>query len=188
MTVAGSESQDLPEARFNAALWRFELLFVPNLAGTLERLMAALVPGGRLAVAVWGPPARCPAISLPLATMRLFMELPSVPPGASGQFGLGGEGVIEDELNFAGFTDVQSRRLAVVFQWRSPEQFALFHEAAALPIHGALATVPSGHRDQMRQALLGAARARAGGDGGVRLGAEVVVVVGRSPMHQLVAE
>ena len=176
--VAGCEDDDLPEATFDAALCRFGLSFVANLTGTLKRLAAVLVPGGRLAAAVWGPPARCPALSIPWATVRPFMELPSVPSRAAGLFGLGGEGVIDDELNFAGLTDVRSLRLAVVFRWESPEQFASFHQAVAVPIHGAVATASIEHPDEMREALLEIARARAGTDGGLCMEAEVVVVVG----------
>jgi SAM-dependent methyltransferase len=179
--VADAQAHGLPEARFDAALWRFGLALVPDLASTLKRLAALLAPGGRLAAAVWGPPARCPALSIPWATMRQFTEPPSLPPGAAGLFGLGGEGVIDDELNFAGFTDVRSRRFSVVFAWESAEQFASFHQAVAVPLHGGAATVSSECREQMREALVGIARARAGPHGGLCLEAEVVVVVGRRP-------
>ena len=185
VVVADAEDHDLTDASFDAALCRFGLSFVPDLAATLKRVVALLVPGGRLAAAVWGSPARCPALSIPWTTMRQFMEPPSFPPGAAGLFGLGGEGVIDDELNFAGFTDVRSRRLAVVFGWESAEQFASFHQAVAVPLHGAVATVSSEHRDQMREALVGSARARAGPDGGLCLEAEVVVVVGRRPTQKV---
>ena len=181
VVVADVEDHDLADASFDAALCRFGLSFVPDLAATLQRLAAALVPSGRLAAAVWGPPARCPALSVPWTTMRLFMEPPSLPPGAAGLYGLGGEGLIDDELNFAGFTDVRSRRFAVVFRWESAEQFASFHQAMAVPIHSADAAVSSDHSDAIREALVGIARARAGPDGGVCLEAEVVVVVGRRP-------
>ena len=181
VAVADNEDQDLPHASFDAALCRFGLSFLSDLGGALRRVLALLVPGGRLAVAVWGPPARCPALSIPLATMGQFMELRSVTSSAAGLFGLGGEGVIEDELNFAGFADVRSRRLDLVFQWTSPEDFALFHEAVAVPIDGLIRSRPSEHSDEIRQALLETGRARAGADGGLRLEAEVVVVVGRRP-------
>jgi enediyne biosynthesis protein CalE5 len=187
VVVADSEDHDLPDASFDAALCRFGLSFVSDLAGTLKRLLVLLAPTGRLAAAVWGPPARCPALSIPLTTMRQYTELPCVPPGAPGPFGLGGEGVIEDELNFAGFADVESRRLAVVFEWTSPEAFARFHEAVADPIYG-LAIQPGNRRDEMWEALLGAARAKSRTEGGVRLEAEVVVVVGRRPAREFAAD
>lgn len=185
VVMADAEDPALTDASFDAALCRFGLSFVPNVAATLQRLAVLLVPDGRLAAAVWGPPARCPALSIPWATMCLFMEPPSLPPGAAGLFGLGGEGVIDDELNFVGFTDVRSRRLPVILGWESAEQFASFHQAVAVPIHGAGATVSSKRRDEMREALVGIARARAGPDGGLCLEAEVVVVVGRRPKHKV---
>lgn len=185
VVVAHPEDHGLPDASFDAALCRFALSFVPDLPATLKRLVALLVPGGRLAAAVWGTPARCPALSLPWGTMRLFMKSPSPTPGAVGPFGLGGEGVIDDELNFAGFADVRSRRLAVVFRWESAEEFASFHQDVAGPIHGADAVVSSEHREDMREALVGIARARAGPDGGLCLDAEVVVAVGRRPTQTL---
>ena len=84
VVVADAEAPGLPEARFDAALCRFELALVPDLAATLKRLAALLVPGGRLAAAVWGSPTRCPALSIPWATMRQFMEPPSLPPRRRG--------------------------------------------------------------------------------------------------------
>ena len=185
VVVAGAEEHDLAVASFDAVLWRFGLSFVPDPAAALKRLAALLVSDGRLAVAVWGPPARCPALGIPWATMRLIMQPPSFIPDGAGPFGLGGEGVIDDELNFAGFTDVRSRRLAVLFRWESAEQFASFHQDVAVPIHGVGATVSSEHRDDMREALIGIARARAGPDGRVCLEAEVVVVVGKRPTHRV---
>ncbi len=181
VVVTDAEDENLPDASFDAALCRFGLMFLCDLAGTLKRLQGVLLPGGRLAAAVWGPPGGCPALSVPLTTVRQYVELPPVPPGAPGLFGLGGEGLIEDELNFAGFTDVHSRRFDVVFGWTSPDEFTRFHQTVAVPIHGALAIVPSQHQEEMREALLSAARSRAGTDGGVRLEAEVVVVVGQRP-------
>ena len=178
VVVAGSEDQALAGASFDAVLCRFGLSFIPDLAGTLKRLLTLLVPGGRLAAAAWGSPARCPALTVPLTTLRQYLELPPVPPGAPGLFGLGAEGVIEDELNFAGFTHVRSCHHTLLFEWTSPEAFARFHQVAAVPLLG-VAVRPGKHEDELRAALLGAAQARAGRDGGVRLEADVVVVAGR---------
>ena len=66
----------------------------------------------------------------------------------------------------------------MVFQWESAEQFASFHHDMAVPIHGAGGTVPSKRPGEMREALVGIARARVGPDGRLCLEAEVVVVVG----------
>lgn len=181
VVAADADDRDLADASFDAALCRFALSFVPNVAADLQRLAALLVPGGRLAAAVWGPPARCSALSIPWATMCLFMEPNSLPPGAAGLFGLGAQGVLDDELHFAGFTGVRSRPLRVVFTWESAEEFASFHQAAVVPIHGAVATMSSERRREMREALVGIARTRAGVNGGLRLEAEVVVVVGTRP-------
>ncbi len=169
----------VPTASFDAALCRFGLMFLSDLAGALRRTLALLVPGGRLAAAVWGPPARCPALSVPLAAIGQYVEAPSVPPGTPGLFGLGGEGVIEDELAFAGFEDVRSCRLGVTFEWTSPEQFARFHHAVAAPMWGTSANRPTQHQAELLEALTAAARARAGTSGRVWLEAEVVVAAGQ---------
>ena len=55
---ADAEELAVPEASFDAVLSRQGLQFLPDVGGTLARLRSFLVPGGRLAAAVWGPPAQ----------------------------------------------------------------------------------------------------------------------------------
>src|SRR5262249_29027349 len=64
-------------ARYDRVVSRFGLMFVEDGAGTLRRIRACLKPGGRLALAVWGPAARNAAFTL---TMPILQRLSPEPP------------------------------------------------------------------------------------------------------------
>jgi ubiquinone/menaquinone biosynthesis C-methylase UbiE len=55
----GAETLDLPDAEFDAVLCAFGLMYVPDPARAVREMRRVLKPGGRLAIAVWGPRARC---------------------------------------------------------------------------------------------------------------------------------
>jgi enediyne biosynthesis protein CalE5 len=58
-----AEEPDLPAHTFQAVLCRWGLMFLPHLAPALSKLRRLLVPGGRFAAIVWGPPERAPTPS-----------------------------------------------------------------------------------------------------------------------------
>ncbi len=53
--ASDAEQLDFDNGRFDAAFSRAALMFLPEVAGTLQRLHTFLRPGGRLAASVWGP-------------------------------------------------------------------------------------------------------------------------------------
>lgn len=56
-----------PDRSFDAVVSQFGLMFFPDPAGALREMMRVLVPGGRLAVAVWGSLADTPAYAAEVA-------------------------------------------------------------------------------------------------------------------------
>lgn len=56
-----------PDRSFDAVVSQFGLMFFPDPAGALREMMRVLVPGGRLAVAVWGSLADTPAYEAEVA-------------------------------------------------------------------------------------------------------------------------
>ncbi|HEV2071151.1 MAG TPA: class I SAM-dependent methyltransferase [Acidimicrobiales bacterium] len=173
-----AEWPDFPPASFDAVLCRLGLMFLPDLSGTLERISALLMPGGRLCAAVWGPPASCPFLTLTRSTVAQYLELPAPPPDAPGPFRLSAAGALEEALAGAGFTGIVTQRIATSFAWSSAEEFARFQQSVAAPVHGMLEGQSAELRAEVWKAVTLAARHRAGRDGAVRLEAELVLVAG----------
>ena len=174
-----AEALDFPERTFDAVLSRWGLMFLPALPGALARMHRILVPGGRLAAAVWGPPPKVPLISVAMGTVREQVQAPPPPPGMPGPFSLADVTILEQALREAGFSDVRTERLTVTFEWSSPEDYTRFHQAIAAPIIAIVAAQPVERRAGIWQAVTEAARKHAGSSGTVRMANDVFCVAAR---------
>lgn len=172
---ADAEALDLAE-RFDAVLSRWGLMFLPDLGGTLSRLHRLLKDGGRLAVAVWGPPPTVPFISLAMGTVRQELQLPPPPPEVPSPFSLADVTVLERALAAAGFRDIRSESLTLTFEWASAEAYTTFQQDIAAPIVALLAKEPPARRAEVWAAITEVARRYAGPDGRVRMSGETYCV------------
>ena len=173
-----AEALDLPEESFDAVLCRWGLMFLPNLAGALSGIHRLVASGGRLAAAVWAEPQTVPMLSLPMGIMRQMMDVPAPPPGAPGPFSLADADALEQAMRQAGFTDVGSERLHVSFEFPSAEAYVSFLQDIA-PLSAMLADKPTDLREQVWQAIAGAARQYATAEGTIRMENEAICVSGR---------
>lgn len=122
--ASDAEQLDFDDGSFDAVLSRAGLMFLPDVAGTLRRLHAFLKPGGRLAASVWGPPAEVQmAAGLPILFEEL--KLPPPPPGRPGIFALADAERLAALVAGAGFRDVATRTMNVVFATRIDYSSAL---------------------------------------------------------------
>src|SRR5215470_422814 len=68
-----AESLPFPDKSFDAVVSQFGLMFFADRAGALREMWRVLRPGGRLALAVWGPLEATPAyVGLVALLARLF--------------------------------------------------------------------------------------------------------------------
>ena len=61
---------------FNSIICRWGLMFLPNLDRALSNMLGLLVPGGKLAAAVWSEPSKVPLISMPINIARQELQAP----------------------------------------------------------------------------------------------------------------
>jgi len=124
-----ASAPDLPASSFDVALCRWGFMFIPDLDLALARLKTLLKPGGRLAVAVWGPAEQVPAISL--VTRILTRELDLPPPGedAATPFDLADTHGLERRLRDAGFTGFRHRPVTARYDFPSSDAFLAFRRA-----------------------------------------------------------
>ncbi|MDQ3562433.1 MAG: class I SAM-dependent methyltransferase, partial [Thermoproteota archaeon] len=80
------EKLDFPDsdAKFDAVLSRWGLMFFPNLPAALGRIRQLLTPKGRISAAVWSNASKVPLLDLAFSTVRKQINTPAPPPGAPG--------------------------------------------------------------------------------------------------------
>jgi SAM-dependent methyltransferase len=115
-----------PESCFDAVLCRGGLMFLSDLAGTLRRLRRMLVPGGRLAAAVWDTPPRGSPGALAFTLAREMFQLPN-PARAKGapQYGLAGN-ALDQAVAEAGFAGVRREVVPADMVWPSTDAWRAF--------------------------------------------------------------
>jgi len=121
---ADAEQLDFETGSFDAIVSRAMLMFLPDVAGTLTRLRSFLKPGGRLAASVWGDKSK---VQFAAAGSIIADELGLPPPlGQPGIFALADPRRLKRLVLEAGFRDVETGAIAVIFETPTPAQFTEF--------------------------------------------------------------
>ena len=121
--VMDANALDLAAASYDAALCRWGLMFVDDLAQTLCAIHAALKPGARLAIGVWGSADEVPALSLAARVLHRELGLPPPPRGAGTAFALADGASLVAAMQAAGFEQVTRRAVNVHYDYASPRQY-----------------------------------------------------------------
>lgn len=96
----------VPEAPFDRLCSRFGSMFFAEPAQAFVNLRGLLKPGGRLDLAVWGPPQQNPWMLEGMAVARRHVEMPAPVPRAPGPFAFEDREYMEETLIAAGFSNV----------------------------------------------------------------------------------
>ncbi len=95
-----------PDASYDVALCREGLMFVPDPARAAREIKRVLRPGGRFAVAVWGPREHNPWLGLVFDAVSAETGAPVPPPGVPGPFSLADADKLARLFSDASLTDV----------------------------------------------------------------------------------
>ena len=128
-----AETLQFADGTFDAILSRQGLQFLPDVSGTLQRLRAALNRGGRLAAAVWGPPEAV-QFALPIPIILRELSLPPPLPGRPGPFALADRQMLARLVAAAGFRDIKTGTVTVIYETASAEDFTQWVRDVAPPI------------------------------------------------------
>ena len=145
-TVDGEEL-DVEPGSFDAAISRVGLIYFPDRQGALARIRTALRPGGRFATITYSTPDRNGFFSVPVGIIRGRAELPPPLPGQPGPFSLGADGVLQAELEEAGFADVVVRAVDAPVEMASSAECARFERESFGALHQMLSGLPQDERD-----------------------------------------
>jgi SAM-dependent methyltransferase len=132
--VLDVEAIDEPDAAYHVVLCREGLMFALDPARAAGEIHRVLRPGGRVALAVWGPRERNPWLGLVLDAVGAQLGMPLPPPGVPGPFSLADAGTLAGLLGGAGLTAVEVTELAVPLHAESFEAWWKRTSALAGPV------------------------------------------------------
>ncbi|NLU83819.1 methyltransferase domain-containing protein [Rhodococcus sp. HNM0569] len=139
---------DVPASEFDAVVCRFGLLTEPgSAAAAIDEMVRVLRPGGRLAVAVWGPRADNPWLGVVLDAFDAVSG--SAPPRARDVFAFGSAGALESLLSVPAFAHSEVHDVDVVVHGLS---FPSWWERT-LALHGSIASALDALDETTRAAI-----------------------------------
>ena len=175
------EEIDEPDAAFDVVLCRDGLMFAVDPGRALREIHRVLRPGGRLAVAVWGPRSRNPWLGLVMDAVSAEVGSPMPPPGMPGPFALEDADRLRDLVVGAGFTAVELSELAVPLHDASFDEWWTRRSSLAGPVSGKLAAMPDEAKARLRVRLRESVKPYERDDGGLEFPGVALVVSGRRP-------
>jgi SAM-dependent methyltransferase len=178
--VGDAEELDFGGEPFDAIISRAGLMYFVDVAGTLRRLRSLLRPGGRLAATVWSTPDKV-GFAAPVPVMLEMLELPPPPAGAPGPFALGDIARLATVVSEAGFEDVGTGALQVVYELESPAAATRWLRDVAPPIAGLVAGRSPEAQKRVWDRVTEAWSPYVTADGRVRLDNEALWVTARNP-------
>jgi len=136
------EDIDQPDASYDVVLCREGLMFAADPARAAREIRRVLRPGGRFALAVWGPQARNPWLGVVFDAVSAQIGRPVPPPGIPGPFSLADSDKLAGLLSDAELADVVVSELPVPLRGASFEEWWARTSALAGPLAKMLAALP----------------------------------------------
>ena len=141
--VVDGESLDVDPGTFDAAISRLGLMYMPDKQGALAQARRALREGGRYAAVVFAEPDRNGFFSVPIGIIRRRAELPPPAPGLPGPFS---SATLGDQLDAAGFRDVEVHRVEAPLELASAAECTQLERESFGALHQMLAGLPEEER------------------------------------------
>jgi ubiquinone/menaquinone biosynthesis C-methylase UbiE len=174
------ERIDEPDDAFDVVLCREGLMFAVDPVAAAAELRRVLRPGGRVAVAVWGPRERNPWLAVVFDAVSAAVGAPVPPPGIPGPFSLDDAGRLTDVLAAGGLDGVKVEEVAVPLRAGSFDEWFTRTSAIAGPLAARLAAMPEGPRAALRARLQDATAPYATADGGLDIPGVSLVASGHA--------
>jgi ubiquinone/menaquinone biosynthesis C-methylase UbiE len=165
------------DASVDAVLCRFGFMFFPDVAVAAREFARVARPGARICTAVWGEPAKNPWATTIMGTIARHVDMPAPPPGSPGLFRCAPVGFIRAVFAEAGLRDVAEEEVSCDMVIDTPERYWEVMTDIAAPVVAGLAKADAGTQEQIRDEVIGLARAFLR-DGAVRMPSTATVIAG----------
>ena len=136
--VVDAQRIDLDDDSVDGVLCRFGYMLMPDPAAAMSETRRVLRPGGRVALAVWGPPDANPNFAVLGMALVQAGHLPPPDPEGPGIFALASPERTRGILEGAGFGETHTEEVAVRFRYGDLDEYFAFTEDTAGPIAVAL--------------------------------------------------
>ena len=154
--VLDLERIDEADGAYDIVLCREGLMLVPDPARAAREIRRVLRPGGRLALAVWGPRERNPWLGVMFDAISAQLGCPVPPAGIPGPFSLQDADQLSSLLANAGLSDVEVSKTPVPLLAHSFEEWWTARRALAGPLTKILSSLTEDAaqaiRDRVHQA------------------------------------
>ena len=148
--VLDIEAIDQPDASYDVVLCRDGLQFAVDPSRAAREIHRVLRPGGRVAVAVWGPRPRNPWLGVVMDVISEQTGKQVPPPGLPGPFALEDAAELEHILTEAGLLRVSVSELSLPMYASSFEDWWSRTSALAGPASKLIASMPEPARVALR--------------------------------------
>jgi enediyne biosynthesis protein CalE5 len=151
--VLDLERIEEPDGTYDVVLCREGLMFAPDPARASREIRRVLRPGGRFAIAVWGPRERNPWLGIVFDAVSAQLGKPVPPPGIPGPFSLEDRDELIALLTAGGLADVVVTELSTPLQAGSFEEWWTRTSSLAGPLAQILASLPDPAERALRARL-----------------------------------
>ena len=139
---------ELPAGSFDAVISRVGMIYFPDQQKALAGMRQALKDGGRVAAMVYSTADRNEFFSIPVSIIRRRANLPAPAPGQPGPFSLGGDGVLGEVLERAGFKDVEVEVIEAPVRLESAAECVRFERESFGALHQMLSGLDAASQEE----------------------------------------
>jgi ubiquinone/menaquinone biosynthesis C-methylase UbiE len=180
------EIMEFSSSKFNAVLSKWGLMFFAHLERLLSRIFDALLPDrGAFVAAVWSRPEKVPSMKIPSLVLDR-LEVPPLPTAVN-PFRLSDMSVLSKLFIEAGFEDVKTEAVPVVYRFDSAEDYFDFaYETSGSfksRITNAASFLSEEKQDKIRRDIVDEARSFVDSKGQLSISNETLLIAGRRGLY-----